>query len=393
MQFWVSNINLSLADTNSLLSCRENSVSLLKHIENIREKLKKGSYTSEAAVSQGVLLPTLYELGWQIFDTNLVIPEYSLGGRRVDFALCYPALKPAIFIEVKKVGYADGADRQLFEYAFHEGIPMAILTDGLEWSFYLPGEQGKYDDRRVYKLDFLEREPEEILYRLERYLRCEKVVNGRALTDARKDYLDISRTREISAVLPKAWDDLLNEPDSLLLDLLAEKVEDLCGYKPSLDACSKFLSGFNESPKKDDLTNLGKAEQRKPDTVDLTDLINTQPALRQLNYFLEYDKRKQSFKSAREVMVRLFQLLSEKDSSFLERFASRKHGKKRRYIAKNKDELYPGRPDLASDHSVLIEPGWWIGVNYSRHNISQIIELALEVSANDIRSKIQWSVG
>ena len=35
---------------------------------------------------------------------------------------------------------------------------MAILTDGQEWSFYLPGEQGRYDERRVYKPDLLERE-------------------------------------------------------------------------------------------------------------------------------------------------------------------------------------------------------------------------------------------
>ncbi len=39
---------------------------------------------------------------------------------------------------------------------------MAILCDGREWSFYLPGEHGSYEDRRVYKLDLLERKLEEI---------------------------------------------------------------------------------------------------------------------------------------------------------------------------------------------------------------------------------------
>jgi predicted type IV restriction endonuclease len=50
---------------------------------------------------------------------------------------------------VKQVGQSDRAERQLFEYAFHDGVPMAILTDGREWNFFLPGEQGDYGERRV----------------------------------------------------------------------------------------------------------------------------------------------------------------------------------------------------------------------------------------------------
>ena len=127
------------------------------HIENVREGLRSNAFPSEAAVSQGILLPALHELGWPVFNTRAVVPEFSLEGRRVDYALCHPANKPEVFVEVKKVGGAKGADKQLFEYAFHSGVQMAILTDGQEWSFYLPGEPGRYDERRVYKLDLLER--------------------------------------------------------------------------------------------------------------------------------------------------------------------------------------------------------------------------------------------
>ena len=114
----------------------------------MREGLRSNAFASEAAVSQGILLPALHVLGWPVFNTRIVVPEFSLEGRRVDYALCHPANKPAVFVEVKKVGLSDGADKQLFEYAFHSGVPMAILTDGQEWSFYLPGEQGRYDERR-----------------------------------------------------------------------------------------------------------------------------------------------------------------------------------------------------------------------------------------------------
>ncbi len=149
-----------------------------KHIERVRDGIRRGSYTSEAAVSQGILLPILNELGWPVFNTAIVIPEYSVEGRRVDYALCHPESRPAIFVEVKKVGFSESADRQLFEYAFHVGVPMAILMDGQEWSFYLPGEQGRYDERRVYKIDLLERSIDESSERLTRYLDYERTCSG-----------------------------------------------------------------------------------------------------------------------------------------------------------------------------------------------------------------------
>ena len=83
-------------------------------ITKIRDDLKKGNYSNEASVSQGVVMPILHSLGWPVFETQTVFPEYTVGGRRVDYALCLKS-KPAVFIEVKQVGQSGGADRQLFE--------------------------------------------------------------------------------------------------------------------------------------------------------------------------------------------------------------------------------------------------------------------------------------
>ena len=102
--------------------------------------------------------------------TLLVSPEYQTGEGRADFALCHPPIKPAIFIEVKQPGKAEDAVRQALEYAFHTGVPFIVLTDGRTWSFYLPAEQGSYEERRVYKLDFFERAPVEATETLSRYL-------------------------------------------------------------------------------------------------------------------------------------------------------------------------------------------------------------------------------
>ena len=81
-----------------------------------------------------------------------------------------------------------------------------------------------------------------------------------------------------------------------------------------------------------------------------------------------------SVRSAAEILVNVLEELSKRDSSFILRFDSRKHGRKRRYVARTREELYPGRPGLA-DKSKQLSNGWWVGTNYSKNNINQIIQL------------------
>lgn len=358
-------------------------------IETIKTNIRKGSFTSEAAVSQGVILPILSNLGWPVFKTSIVIPQYSLEGRRVDYALCHPEDRPAAFVEVKKIGSCNTADRQLFEYAFVAGVPLAILTDGQEWSFYLPGEQGRFDERRVYKIDLLERTSEEASERLIRYLKYERVCSGEALNSARNDYRNVARNREIKATLPKAWVTLIKEQDSILLDLLSEKVEDLCGYKPDIDTCAQFLEDYNK-PIEQELPHgrIRITTQRSPSETT-TGRSNNLGAGR---FNFKYNNSTYPARSARDVMVKVFQILADEDKGFLERFTARSHGRTRRYISKNKSELYKNRPDLVDHHSIEFIPGWWIGTNYSRQNIQDIIDLAFEVAGPRISSKFQVKV-
>lgn len=246
-------------------------MTLDKHIEEIRAKIKSVQFPNEASVSQGIVLRLLHALSWPPYDTQIICPEYSLGGRRVDFALCHPPGKPIAFIEVKQHGQSEGAERQLFEYAFHEGVPLAILTDGQEWNFYLPGAQGDYGERRVYKLDIVERVTEECVSRLTRYLGYAAIVSGAAIAAAQEDYRNVAKDRQIIATLPKAWAKLVEEEDDILLELIADQVESLCGYKPAPDIVTSFLKSnisltqvatrapVREIPRKQKLTPLSSA--------------------------------------------------------------------------------------------------------------------------------------
>ncbi len=369
---------------------------LIATIDTIKDQLRQGVFTSEAAVSQGILMRILSALDWNVFDTSLVIPEYSVEGRRVDFALCNNPNKVAVFVEVKKVGMSEGADRQLFEYAFHIGVPMAILTDGQEWNFFLPGEQGRYDERRFYKLDLLERSSREAAERLKRYLRYDAICSGKALESAREDYKKSTVVMTLKRTIPRAWEKLIADQDSLLLEMLADQVEVLCGYKPDLEMCSRFLEDIASesrvsrrlSPEK----NVPKASSL-PSQSEQTKIqipIQTQPQCRKSrnskSQELYFMGQLIATSSARDLMSSVFNILIEQDSGFLERFAARKHGRKRRYLDRDRYKLYDSRPDLCEQHAIEIAPGWWLGTNYSKSNIQKIITLAMEVADKDIRS-------
>ena len=155
-------------------------------LSDIVNRLRQGRFPNEQAVSQGIILRILQSLGWDTWDTNVVWPEYQTGEGRVDFALCHPASKPAIFIEVKQPGKAEDGIRQALEYAFHTGVPFIVLSDGKTWSFYLPAEQGSYEERRVYKLDLFERPASEAADTLYCYLACARLKSGEALEAAVK---------------------------------------------------------------------------------------------------------------------------------------------------------------------------------------------------------------
>jgi len=352
-------------------------MTLEKHIEEIRTGIKAGRFSNEASVSQGIVLRLLYALSWPAYDTQIVYPEYSLEGRRVDYALCHPAGKPIVFVEVKQIGQTEGAERQLFEYAFHAGVPLAILTDGQEWNFFLPGEQGDYGERRVYKLDIIEREISECVFRLNRYLLYDAIVSGAAIEAAREDYRNVSRDRQMKSTLPKAWARLVEEEDELLLELVSDRVESLCGYKPDPDTVARFL--------KDNVTLKSSPPMhtqvpRKPPPT-LTTIPPRGSVLQPpLSIGFTLDGRHYPARNARDVLQNVFETFTKRDATFLERFAALpKHGRTRRYLSRKPEDLYPGRPDLARDHSVQLSSGWWLGTNHSRATIERIIEMACDV--------------
>ena len=104
---------------------------------------------NETRTRMALIDPLLRALGWDVFDPEVVTPEYKVGTGWVDYALRRADGRPAATMEAKKLGEALNTHRmQMLNYANASGIEYAGLTDGNHWELYSVFERGQLDDRR-----------------------------------------------------------------------------------------------------------------------------------------------------------------------------------------------------------------------------------------------------
>jgi len=353
-------------------------MSLETALADIMTRLRQGKFPNEQAISQGIVLRVFQELGWNTWDTNIVWPEYHTGEGRADFALCHPPSKPAVFTEVKQPGKAEDAVRQALEYAFHAGVPFVVLTDGRTWSFYLPAEQGSYEDRRVYKLDLYERPPSEAAETLHRYLERARVESGEAIEAARKEYRSRNRRSQAKAAIPEAWRELVEKGDELLVEMLTGAVESKAGVRPEADDVAKFLAGLG----KPNIVETQRDSSTQPTSADFPGSTSSRTTIEShRSGKLVLLGRSHSYHNAKDAMVIILRELAKPDPSFLERCSQHPdaQGRKRRYIARTPEELYPDREDLR-DMREPLPGGWLVATNLNNVLKMTIIRLAAEVA-------------
>jgi hypothetical protein len=142
----------------------------------------------EAATKQAIVLRLLSLLGWDTFDIDEVTPEYSVGGRRVDYSLKINNLNK-VFIEVKRIGIElEDHQEQLLNYSFQQGVKLAILTNGITWSFYLPLNEGSWEQRKFYTIDILQQDSEDVTSKFIDFLSKDNISSGRAIQNAESIY-------------------------------------------------------------------------------------------------------------------------------------------------------------------------------------------------------------
>ena len=202
----------------------------------------------ESATKQGVVLRLLSLAGWNPFDLSDVVPEYTVGNRRVDFAL-RPGSTNSVFIEVKRPSEnLENHQQQLLEYCFQEGVKLAALTNGRTWWLYLPLQPGSWEQRRFLTIDLESQEPNIVEQRFMEYLSRERVVSGRAASGA-EDLVQSQQRAEITRkAIVEAWNQIVDTPDEILVDLISETAERICGFKPEPKSVERFLSRRVHAP-------------------------------------------------------------------------------------------------------------------------------------------------
>lgn len=215
---------------------------IAQEIERIRNLVSLQT-SDESATKQGVVLRLLSLVGWDVFDVSEeVVPEYTVGNRRVDYAL-RPNSPNAVFIEVKRPGEnLDRHQQQLLEYSFQEGVKLAALTNGWTWYLYLPLQAGSWEQRRFLTIDLEAQESAMVERRFLDYLSLERVSSGHAVSDAEELVKSQQRAEIIGKAIVDAWNHIVETPDELLIDLIAETSERICGFNPEPELIVQFLS-------------------------------------------------------------------------------------------------------------------------------------------------------
>ncbi|NKQ38103.1 MAG: hypothetical protein HF967_01250 [Methanosarcinales archaeon] len=220
----------------------EISIKLEKIIGEIKAGgINKIGHYDEATTKQTIILRILDSLGWDIFNSNEVTPEYTVGVRKVDYSLRIEK-NNKVFIEVKKVQLGlSGHQDQLLDYSFKEGIKLAVLTNGIAWWFYLPLHEGKWEERKFYTIDIFKQETKEIISKFIDFLFIENVRTMKAIENAEQVFKDYKKRNILNETLPKAWNELISNTDDELIKLIGEATEKICGYKPNDEIVKDFL--------------------------------------------------------------------------------------------------------------------------------------------------------
>ena len=98
--------------------------------------------------------------------------------------------------------------------------------------------QGYFEKRFPKALPFLS----QVERRFLDYLSLERVGSGQAVNDAEELVESQQRAEIIGETIVKAWNHIVETPDELLVNLIAETTERICGFKPEPELVEQFLS-------------------------------------------------------------------------------------------------------------------------------------------------------
>jgi hypothetical protein len=350
-------------------------------IQDIWMNLEKG-FPNEAAVSQGAVLPILQACGWNIRDINEVCPEYGIQeNQRVDYALLRGG-KPLIFIEVKhrldNDRSLDKGTEQVLNYAYKEGVPVAVLTDGDAWFFYWPAApEQRYADRRAQAIQLTRTDPAESATILRKYLQKSPDLSSNRL---RKTIEEDFHLNKFHALL----EEIFQNPTDELVELI-EKIAKQRDIDVGREQIRAFLPQWLKKYKPSDSSSGSTAmPSNTPSTPYASGALPLSSPPAGPGYYYKGTFYPASGKSRADIYVEIISRLIQDYPHFGDQFSKESVGDKRSYLFRKseKDQLPEEMQKYYEQYSKQyreIEQGWLVYANLNDDNMRRKLRLAAAI--------------
>ncbi len=158
--------------------------------------------------------------------------------------------------------------------------------------------------------------------------------SGATVSEAKALLKSEDKKRQMRKTIPRAWRELCEEPDELLLDLLADRVESICGHKPDPDSLAIFFRDqckprdIEHPPNEKKPTKHIEKDNARPGRRIPTGYTSTRP----IAYRFKGERREVS--TFRDILLGLCERLFREHYSELERVLALR-GRKRPYFARD----------------------------------------------------------
>jgi hypothetical protein len=189
----------------------------------VRVEKQKDSIPTEEACKNAFVMPFLNALGYDVFNPEIVVPEFTADfgvkkGEKVDYAIKLNGVI-TMLVECKPCGsdLAQQHTSQLYRYFSVTDARFSILTNGQIYWFYSDlDEKNRMDQRPFFRFDILDYRPSHIA----------------ELSKFTHDQFDLERilatasTLKYSSAIQQEFAKELEEPSDEMIKLLASRVYD-----------------------------------------------------------------------------------------------------------------------------------------------------------------------
>ena len=345
------------------------------------EKIRERSFHHEEQAKATLIVPILRGLGWDVSDPDQVVHQYPVDPRWVDYALLAPG-GARVFVEAKNFGRLDHkGEKQLFDYANQRGIPILILSDGNQWDFYLSMAGGDYSERRFLSVEIRQtKQHHKYAEVLNTVLHRNQVSSGAARLRAEELLAQKRHLAQAREAIPKAWSQLIEEPDAMLVELITETAFELSHVGPdSVDIADDVTSFLRKLRTEDGSSKRPRHRRRKP-AIRIQPGRNPPPLPKGKLKGFRVGDQTWTAKSAIGTLVEVVKYLDSLDPGFMDQFANETAGRTINLVAQTKFDLYTNDRRRCEISSKDLGNGWWLGSNLSVKQIRDRIEIARRVS-------------